>query len=298
MAREGGAVEKGDLIVPVYLNQRMVFDLLAMREDGISHVTRVVSAERAGRADREGYEAELGVSKVFSSFLKIGISGDRAKARESGASSSIDEERVHTPASLFYRLRNLLIDDGMLVGLDGDLSGKIHRFVEFEAELKRNPMLDAIESISLMLNEQDGSEGKSRREKQRRISDREQAIEPAKPFGEKIRGGDSVEMVAYDIEGGNNALITMEAEYLNNPSMADVVDGRFKVVGKVIRTVGYGKSISLLRKTVFSIVPQGELNQILRALDVLSEKNRFDFASTEREIKGPAIQVLPIAIFA
>ncbi|MBF2761326.1 MAG: hypothetical protein ISN28_13880 [Ectothiorhodospiraceae bacterium AqS1] len=170
--------------------------------------------------------------------------------------------------------------------------------MEFEAELKRNPMLDAIESISLMLNEQDGSEGKSRREKQRRISDREQAIEPAKPFGEKIRGGDSVEMVAYDIEGGNNALITMEAEYLNNPSMADVVDGRFKVVGKVIRTVGYGKSISLLRKTVFSIVPQGELNQILRALDVLSEKNRFDFASTEREIKGPAIQVLPIAIFA
>lgn len=292
-------MEKGDLIVPVYLNQRMVFDLLAMREGGISQVTRMVSAERLGSADQKGYGAELGMSKAFSSFLRIRIGGDRAKAEESGSSSSIDEERVHTPASLFYRLRNLLIDDGILVGLDGDLSSKIHCFVEFEAELKRNPLLDAIDSISSILGKPVEGEGKyQRRERQRRESNRELFEEQTKPFTEKLRGGDSVEIVAYDIEGGNNALITLETEYLNNPSMADVVDGRFKVIGKVIRTIGYEESISLLRKTVFSIVPQEELDQILRAIDVFSRENKYNISSVGKEIKGPAFQVLPIAIFA
>ncbi|WP_025770801.1 DUF6414 family protein [Thioalkalivibrio sp. HK1] len=289
-------MEKGDLIVPVYLNQRMVFDLLAMREDGISHVTRVASTERSGSADREGYGAELGMGKVFSSFLKVRVSGDRAKAKESGASSLIDEERVHTPASLFYRLRNQLIDDGILVGLEGDLSSKIHRFVEFEAELRRNPLLDAINSISSLLNEE--SEGKPRKEGQRRVPDRERSSERTRPLSERLRGCDSVEMVAYDVEGGANALITLEIGYLNSPSMADVIDGRFKVMGKVIRTVGYGESFSLLRKTLFSIVPQDELEQVLRAFDVLSKKDRYDFASVGREMRGPAFQVLPIAIFA
>ena len=31
-----------DLIIPVYLNQRVVFDLVAMLQDGIATVTKVV----------------------------------------------------------------------------------------------------------------------------------------------------------------------------------------------------------------------------------------------------------------
>ena len=39
--RKGGNVEK--LIVPVYLNQKLVFDLLAMLQDGISTVKAINS---------------------------------------------------------------------------------------------------------------------------------------------------------------------------------------------------------------------------------------------------------------
>ena len=34
-----------DLIIPVYLNQRFVFDLVAMLQDGIATVTKVVKTE-------------------------------------------------------------------------------------------------------------------------------------------------------------------------------------------------------------------------------------------------------------
>lgn len=51
-------------IIPVYLNQRIVFDLLAMLEGGLCHVTRVVSAENKTGQNHRRYGAEFGLSKA------------------------------------------------------------------------------------------------------------------------------------------------------------------------------------------------------------------------------------------
>ena len=62
--------------------------------------------------------------------------------------------------------------------------------------------------------------------------------------------GDTIDIIAEAIPGAYKAVVTLESEYLNDPTMADLVDGKFSVVGKVIRTVEAEKgTISLLRQS-------------------------------------------------
>lgn len=63
------------LIVPVYLNQRIVFDLLAMMEDGLSQVTRVTTTEAERDATARGIDSTFGLGQAFAGLLKVDFSG-------------------------------------------------------------------------------------------------------------------------------------------------------------------------------------------------------------------------------
>ena len=66
-----------DLVIPVYLNQRIVFDLISMLQDGISTVSRVTTVEETSSKDERKYGASFGLSQAFSSLLKISVGGKR-----------------------------------------------------------------------------------------------------------------------------------------------------------------------------------------------------------------------------
>ncbi len=107
----------GKLIVPVYLNQRLVFDLLAMMQGGISTVTSVSKTDSSGSSDTDKVKASFGLSQVLSSLLKIDLSGEKENKETTNKVDSISEQRVHTPASLFYQLRAMLLEKKLLTHL-------------------------------------------------------------------------------------------------------------------------------------------------------------------------------------
>lgn len=97
---------------------------------------------------------------------------------------------------------------------------------------------------------------------------------------------------------GHRCLITLETQYLNDQSMSDLVDGTFKVVGKVIRVIEEGKgAISLNRKTAIGRLPISSLDG-LKQIFKQGQLQNYNLPEFEWEIPGPVIQVLPIAIFA
>ena len=63
--------ESDELIIPVYLNQRIVFDLIAMLQDGMSTVTRVSSSEESKSVDNQRYGTSFGLGQALSSLLKF-----------------------------------------------------------------------------------------------------------------------------------------------------------------------------------------------------------------------------------
>lgn len=81
--------------------------------------------------------------------------------------------------------------------------------------------------------------------------------------------------------------------------MSDLVDGTFSVLGKVVRSIPSSQeAVSLIRKTALSRLPQAKLEELMGLLQSLSGEQGFDLPQLEREIKGPVIHVLPIAIYA
>jgi len=76
-----------DLILPVYLNQRLAFDLVAMLQGGIATVTRVSEAERETERSSAEVAGGFGLSQALSSLLKVNLSGNlapRVKPEPSG----------------------------------------------------------------------------------------------------------------------------------------------------------------------------------------------------------------------
>ena len=113
-----------------------------------------------------------------------------------------------------------------------------------------------------------------------------------------LKSGNMQDLTTTTLASGHRCVITLEKQYLNDPSMSDLVDGEFKVVGKVIRVIEADEgAISLNRKTALGRLPESTLNG-LKLIFKQTHFQNYALPEFEWEIPGPVIQVLPIAIFA
>ncbi|WP_076419152.1 hypothetical protein [Colwellia sp. UCD-KL20] len=289
------------LLVPVYLNQKLVFDLLAMLQGGLSTVTAITKTSSTTSGEKDNVSVGFGLSEAFSTLLKIDLSGTKNKESNSSNSNLIAEERVHTPASLFYQLRNLMINKNILNQLTTEVDPKPGDFIEFEGSLQRNPVVETIDSLIEMLKMAEVFEtssiqnnGKNKNQPPKYKPFREKLSE----FSNNIQSGNTSDLTSNSRKTSHKAVITLETAYLNDPMMADLVDGQFKVIGKVIRSVDNSSSINLLRNTALSKMPPDKLEQLFSSLSKLGTEQGFGIPSLSPEISGPAIQIIPIAIYA
>lgn len=290
------------LIVPVYLNQKLVFDLLAMLQGGISTVTTITESSSNNNVDGEKVSVGFGLSEAFSTLLKIDLSGSKEKTIESEETNTSSQERVHTPASLFFQLRNLLLEKGYLKEVEEDLP-KAGDFVEFEGFLKRNPIVETIDSLAEMLDMADAFSNKPQSKKGNNNSSQQSEYKKIKQqmvhFSDALKAGSTIDLSSTNLNGRFTAVVTVETGFLNDPLMSDLVDGQFKVIGKVIRSVqDSSESINLLRKTALSKMPSDVMLQAMAQLSSLGSEKGFGIPELKMEVDGPAIQVLPIAIYA
>ena len=94
-----------DLPIVLYLNQRVTFDLLATLEGGFAQVTNVQESTSNTASSELG--GGIGISNAFALLgLTFGAKGKRNK--EQAGAETISEQLVHTPSSLFARLRTEL----------------------------------------------------------------------------------------------------------------------------------------------------------------------------------------------
>ncbi len=295
---------ENELIIPVYLNQRVVFDMIAMLQGGIATVTRVTSTESSSASDKQQYGATFGLNKALSTLLRIDVSGNREKRKDDLLGTQTNEEKVHTPASMFQMLRRCLVADNKLSFMDDKYEPEIRQIVEFTAPLRKNPIIQTMDTFVGLMNmailfSQPSPQGKHKGQKSQ-TPDTNKAIKAQmEQFLESLKAGDTVDIVTDTLSCGYRAVITLEREFLNDPTMSDLVDGHFKVLGKVIRVINDDKdSINLIRKTALSAMPEKILNDALAGLSELSKTQGFKIPSMELEVKGPVLQVLPIAIFS
>ena len=139
-----------DLCIPIYLNSNIVLDLLAIFEDGFSNVTEIRTSITEAKEKSHGLEAKVGASNLFA---LLGISGGgslSARNAESGGLTA-KTEKIHTPTSLFNKLRSLLDQRGLLKNLAENganlLSIKSGDFLETNTILIKNPIMDTFQGL-------------------------------------------------------------------------------------------------------------------------------------------------------
>ena len=299
------AMSETRLLIPVYLNQRIVFDLVAMLQGGISTVTRIseTNMERANTDRQVG--AAFGLTNAFATLLKIDLSANRKQSNSEEGARTSQEERIHTPASLFFELRTLLLEKGLLTEKLDEV--RHMDFVEFSASLHRNPVIEVVDAMREMMQlatifapqAQESQTPKHKNSHPQKGLATTNPMEQIEQFGQTLRSGDTIDLTTNILESHHRAVLTVETQYLNDPSMGDLVDGTFTVVGKVIRVLKEGEgSVSLIRKTPLARLPAAVRQQAFSGLNALSKVQGFELPEVVFEIPGPALHVMPIAIYA
>lgn len=292
------------LIIPVYLNQRMVFDLVAMLEGGIATVKRVSETEREVHQAAGEISGIFGLNKVLASLLRVDLSGKIQGQAEGSVARNSEIERVHTPASLLYMLRRHLVEQKILQVTSLNELPKPGELVEFVASLKKNPLIEGLDCLVKLLEMTLVFQDKPKPAHEKGASsfaaqDLKKISNQFCTLSTSLKVGDTQDLIANVESADFRAVLTVEDQFLNDPSLSDLVDGTFHVIGKVIRSIPEPTgSISLLRKTALSLAPTKIVETIKAALGNLNEEHGFVMPPMEDKVQGPVFQLLPIAVYA
>ena len=142
----GSNIKSEQLIVPVYINEKIVLDMLAIMEDGFSMVSQVSYSEHKEGSSTQRLEAGVSTSAtILSKLLKINMSGELAHTGTSDQSENVSREKVHTNVSLLSKFRRFLVEEKFLKA-DFDVKKmQIGDFIEVEGELQKNPLINYME---------------------------------------------------------------------------------------------------------------------------------------------------------
>ena len=286
----------------------MVFDLVAMLQGGISTVTRVSETSHERSSTDRNIGAAFGLSNAFASLLKINLSATRKEGMADEAGRTSEEERVHTPASLFFVLLKLLAEKDLL-RRDSSEAPCPGTFLEFSTTLSRNPVIEVMDALHQMMSmaavfaepeepEQPATGKRSGRTRKTKPPPTNNPLEQIEGFREMLRTGETTDLTTGPLRSSHRAVVTLETQYLNDPSMGDLVDGTFTVIGKVTRLLpAGGGAVSLIRKTALGRLPASILEKAFADLDALSSLQGFALPKIEWEVAAPVVQVLPVAIY-
>src|SRR5215217_2421430 len=142
-------IESTDLCVPIYLNQKIVFDVLTMLEDGFSHLNTFKTSTSESETQRSGIGGSIGAGNVFA-LLNVSLKGDRSKDKGNQQQTESTVQKVHTPTSLFFKLRSMLQDRSLVEQIEGLKEVERLRsgqFVEFRALLRKNPLFEYLDTF-------------------------------------------------------------------------------------------------------------------------------------------------------
>lgn len=291
-------MESRRLSIPIYLNQRVVFDLLAISQGGFSQLQTIRSSASDSSSAKKDASVDIGTKNVFA-FLNMGVNASVNKQNVSVSQTETEEDRVYTPTSLFSKLRDGLIEKKLLHCLDKpfDIDAlSPGNFVEFSGILRKNPLVGYMEGMIQMMETAMLFMDKQQKPKKQETG----TLTQMKKFLSTLQQAGTLDLVANLISSPDiQSVIPVQLEYFSNESPADIIDGQFVVLGKIVRYIESedDDSVSLLRGTPLAYLPIEHLSELTQAFQqvgsIISPSDEF----TAR-ISGPVLLVIPIAIYA
>ena len=136
--------------------------------------------------------------------------------------------------------------------------------------------------------------GKTQARNQRQQED--ETIRQIKSFAEELKHTGTIDFILTDQKG--TVVLSAQEQYLSNDNISEILGGRFKVLGKVIAICrDETESIDLLRKTTLSVLSEDMITEMFSGFKN-DDANQFNLPELRTKINGPAMIVIPVAIYA
>lgn len=293
-----GNIDKKSLITPVYINEKIVIDMLAIIEDGFSKVSQISTQENNGELRSKSLDSNVFSVPIIDKFLKINLGGTYNKKDSIQENQIVEREKVHTNVSLFSKFRDYLINKNILkIKFDMDQLD-IGDFIEIQGELQKNPLIEFLDSFISILKMTDIFEKNTlKQSKSKKIKEKNTNIyEQIESFINELKHSGTIDFILYGNE--IDIVLSVQERYLTNDNISEIIGGSFKILGKVIAICKNDtESINLLRKTTLSLLSDNMIEEIFKNFNNENFKD-FNFPRFRTKIQGPALIVIPIAIYA
>lgn len=294
-------MDVNQLMIPVYINEKIVLDMLAIIEDGFSTVSQVSYSDHKENSNAQKIEAGVSTSaSILSKLLKIDLKGELSHSGNCGETENTTKEKVHTNVSLLSKFRAFLTDANILKSGFDISNMKIGDFTEVEGELQKNPLINCMDIFVDMLRmadifaEKPQLNAKTQAKAQKQQQD--ETMKKIKSFASELKHSGTVDFILSDSAG--TVVLSAQEQYLSNDNISEILGGHFKVLGKVIAICAdKTESIDLLRKTTLSILPHDLLADMFLCLQN-EDMKQYNLPELKTEISGPAVIVIPVAIYA
>lgn len=294
-------ISKNGLIIPVYINEKIVLDMLAIMEDGFSTVSQVNYTEHMEKNSAKKLDASASTTvPILSKLLKIDVSGGISQTGNDGKDTSVVKEKVHTNVSLLSKFRNFLIDEKILKSELDFSKIQVGDFVEIDGELEKNPLINYMDifvdifRLADIFTEEPQLGNKTQAKNQKQQDSK--ILKQIKSFSEELKHSGTIDFILSDERG--TIVLSAQEQYLANDNVSEILGGHFKVLGKVISICkDENENIDLLRKTTLSVLSEGMLEEMFSDLKN-SDMEQFNLPELVTKITGPAAIVIPVAIYA
>ncbi len=306
---------KTELIVPVYIDTNALLDLIASIEGGFSLVEKVTTRTTAITGSERSVSGEAGVEFGVPNVLnllklRLGSAWSSTKQRETGEEK--ESERYHTYGSLLHRLRSFLGESNFIKRPD-ESSGIWDEivpsdFVEIRGVFQPNPIVDFLENIDRFLEILEifpniASSSSGQLSGTHKKGSQEEVKKQVKQFRQFCQG------ILKNVEARNTRIFVVSStgpisfqtvillfiDYLRDKTMAEISYKEYRLLGKVVRKADTGETIDLLRGTVLGGISKELLEQLWSSIN--SQRGPINLPAVKSEINGPALEVVPIAIF-
>lgn len=300
------------LIHPIYLDIPMLVSFAAAIEGGLSFGTDVTrEASNSTVAEVEG-STKLGLSRLFSPFVDVSAELQAQGSQEDVERSVEKSSRSHTEASvailLYDRLRK---DSGYIVDLETLEAAKDvvpGELIEITGTIEKNAidaMIDCIDAVNILSRLASNEETKppvSTTGKRRNASNSKHREEPQSPLGQlrdaldedRKRTPISNVLLRCTAPKDVTAVVTLRRENLRDLTLSELHKNSVRVLGKVTRVIDRDKSMSPFENYGMALIKPETLEEVFSNLD---DNEGIALDLSEVQVKGPALQVLPLMVF-
>ena len=286
-----------DFILPLYLNQRFVYDILAIKNDGFTEFFEI--KDKIGNSNEQdaNIKATLGANNDFA-LIQANLDGEINTKTSNDNNNEKSYKKTHTPTSLFMQVYQYLNENKKITKLENlsDIdtvdSGD---FVEIKSNIELNTIVEFFETLDKVIDITEAFSSFSSIDSKKTIK-RSPLSNMKKPIENTLKAlvneNNNVKYGICKLEE-KELVVKLNKDYFINSDYSEIKNGKFKIIGKVLEIIPEGESILLNRENAVGLYNPNTFKEVKESLNSIPNINFQEFKDT---VQGKTIVIMPIAI--